>query len=103
MPIEQVRCQNCGGSDVRRLASDSYTCEHCHTKKKNVSDLFCILFFSLHCSLWCERLRLSKRIQRRRLPLGHLFGHQIMMIVDSAFQQEDEEYRRIGPCSQETP
>jgi len=31
MPIEQVRCENCGSGDVRQLAPDSYTCEHCHT------------------------------------------------------------------------
>ncbi len=31
MPIEQVRCENCGSGDVRQLAPDSYVCEHCHT------------------------------------------------------------------------
>ncbi len=31
MPIEQVRCDNCGSGDVRQLVADSYACEHCHT------------------------------------------------------------------------
>jgi hypothetical protein len=31
MPVEQVRCENCGSGDVRRLAPDSYSCEHCQT------------------------------------------------------------------------
>ncbi|MGO8753255.1 MAG: hypothetical protein ACLQNE_45540 [Thermoguttaceae bacterium] len=31
MPIEQVRCDNCGSGDVRQSAADSYVCEHCHT------------------------------------------------------------------------
>ncbi len=31
MPIEQVRCNNCGSGDVHQLAPDSYRCEHCHT------------------------------------------------------------------------
>ena len=32
MPIEQVRCENCGSGDVRQLAPDSYRCEHCQTR-----------------------------------------------------------------------
>ncbi len=32
MPIESVQCPNCGSGDVRQLAADSYSCEHCHTK-----------------------------------------------------------------------
>ena len=32
MPIEQVRCDNCGSGDVRQLAADAYECEHCHSR-----------------------------------------------------------------------
>ena len=31
MPIEQVRCENCGSGDVCLLAAESYRCEHCQT------------------------------------------------------------------------
>jgi len=32
MPNEQVRCENCGGTDVRQTAPGSYVCEHCDTQ-----------------------------------------------------------------------
>jgi len=31
MPNEPVQCPNCGGGNVRQLATDSYACEHCQT------------------------------------------------------------------------
>jgi len=31
MPYEPVQCPNCRSGDIRQLAPDSYTCEHCHT------------------------------------------------------------------------
>ena len=31
MPNEPISCPNCGGSDVRQSARDSYVCKHCQT------------------------------------------------------------------------
>ena len=32
MPNEPVQCPNCGSSDIRQLATESYICQHCHTR-----------------------------------------------------------------------
>jgi len=85
MPIEQVRCENCGSGDVRQLAADSYVCEHCQTNfrlvdptKSTVVQKPSVCDCGLVATAFCVRCH-------KPLCEGHRESWWAQCAIDSAF------------------